>query len=332
MKNLALVWFALLPLAAHGQDFRTVPWIGPSNVATTAMPVNPGTCEEAVCRLCNGNMCGSGTNIDKSGLVITCAHVVGAEGQKIVLNFPNKKSVAGIVVTCSFEDDLALVSFDNSGLNVLAVPLAAQNPPAGEVVWTIGYPGNHGFTCRKGTVVDFVLAQHDGAQPINWLRASCWIQSGDSGGAVITSKGELAAVQSNVLTNGDNRCLARDMTHIKRLFERRKRGSCPDCPGGTCPKPEPAPQPQPVPIPAPNQEIADLKKQLDTLTTQFNALKLQHGKDGERGPIGPPGPKGADGKNADVQELTTRIAVLESRLAIVERAVDVKGVLKFQVK
>jgi len=327
----------------------------------------PGTVGEAVCRVIAGvgpgiHAAGSGTNINKGGLVLTCAHVVGPRlGIKVTLQFPNKKTsdgrvknIIGEVIASSPNDDLAAVAFDNASEGILAVALADETPKVNDDLWTIGYPGNRGLTIRSGKCAGYLSgysdAVHDGQ--VHWLAVNCWIDHGDSGGGVFTSSGTLVGVQAN---GPGNQCYALNLNTVQSFCRRLPQlQRYPDggCPGGQCPQrpgtlsptptnpaPEPAkPMPSSPPPPAvPEISAQDLAKIIaDAVRKELANLQLKPGKDGANGkdgspgspgPRGEPGPAGPPGKDAD----PTALNALQARVDAIEKALAAGGVLRVRV-
>lgn len=330
----------------------------PAEVHATAQP---GTVGEAVCRVIAGvgpgtHNAGSGTNIDKNGLVLTCAHVVGPRvGAKITLQFPNKnsadgrsKNIIGEVVAASPHDDLAAVAFDNAAEGILAVRVADESPKVNDDLWTIGYPGNRGLTIRAGKCAGYLSGYSDAVRdaPVHWLAVNCWIDHGDSGGGVFTSSGQLVGVQAN---GPGNQCYALNLNMVQSFCQRLpQRRPNPDggCPGGQCPKqpgglsPIPTNPPpdivKPVTPPpaAPEISAQELAKIIaEAVRKELANLQLKPGKDGANGKDGVPGPRGErgpagpPGKDADPAILNA----LQARVEAIEKALAAGGVLRIRV-
>lgn len=324
----------------------------PSFPATVALPlrgandrplvshstVRPGSVAEAVCRVIAGvgpgtHNAGSGTNFDKSGLVLTCAHVVGRRvGAKVTLLFPNKSaSIIGEVITVSPSDDLAAVAFDNSQENILAVAIADETPKVDADLCTVGYPGNRGLTVRSGKCAGYLSGYSDAVrdQPVHWLAVNCWIDHGDSGGGVFSQAGELVGVQAN---GPGYQCYALNLNMVRSFCQRLpQRPRLPDgnCPGGQCPtrpgnmSPTPTnpiaepPKPMPTNPPAtPEITAQDLARIIaDAVRKELASLNLKPGKDGRDGKDGAPGPAGKDADPAVINDLKSRIEAIEKALA-----------------
>jgi S1-C subfamily serine protease len=343
-----------------------LPQRGPNGQPANAyVSAQPGTVSEAVCRVIAGvgpgtHNAGSGTNIDKNGLVLTCAHVVGPRiGTKVTLQFPNKKTaegriknIVGEVIAVSPHDDLAAVAFDNSAEGILDVRIADETPKVNDDLWTIGYPGNRGLTVRAGKCAGYLCGYSEAVRdvPVHWVAVNCWIDHGDSGGGVFTESGRLVGVQAN---GPGNQCYALNLNMVQSFCQRlpqRPRnpeggcpgGQCPQQPGGmsptpTNPKSEPAkPSPSSPPPPTATPEISaqDLAKIIaEAVRKELANLQLKPGKDGANGKDGAPGSpgprgeRGPAGKDADPDALKA----LQARIEAIEKALAAGGVLRVRV-
>jgi S1-C subfamily serine protease len=377
-RRTSLIVWSLFAGLASAQSADTPLQIYPANIALPQRGPNdrpaeshataqPGTVGEAVCRVIAGvgpgtHNAGSGTNIDASGLVLTCAHVVGPRvGTKVTLQFPNKKtaegrikSIIGEVIAASPHDDLAAVAFDNSVERILAVRVADETPKVNDDLWTIGYPGNRGLTVRSGKCASYLSGYSEAVRdvPVHWLAVNCWIDHGDSGGGVFTEAGTLVGVQAN---GPGNQCYALNLNMIQSFCQRlpqRPRIPDGDCPGGQCPKqpggmsptptnpmPEPA-KPMPPSPPQPTtpeisaQELAKIIA--EAVRKELANIQLKPGKDGANGKDGSPGspgprgergPAGPPGKDADPATLNA----LQARIEAIEKALAAGGVLRVRV-
>lgn len=312
----------------YAADFQPCPAVistDRSTLAKTSTPIPKGSVAEAVCKIAVGGSGGSGTNIDPRGRVLTCAHVVGTSTlQDVELMFPGQQQIIGRVIAANKEADLALVEFDNSKLKIRHIPLAENRPEPGDEVFAMGYPSNgqqQVFESRKGTLSELLSGQTVRGGPSHyWLRTSetCWIKSGDSGGALVNADSQLVGVPAyNDARHNDYRCQAIDLADIYELcgiLGRFKRPDCPTCPKGGCqPQPDPVQPPQPMP----------------------NGPAGKDGAPGAAGKDGLPGKDGRDGKDADpanMEALKIRLAIVEARLAALEKSLEANGVLKFRVK
>lgn len=123
------------------------------------------------------------------GFVLTAAHCVDAVTEV------NVNGRHGKVMMFDHLLDLAILSFRNK--SEVALPLAAENPKAGSEVAVLGYPfGSETFHIQQG----IVAAPYD--RDCKCMKLNADIAPGDSGGAIVNSKGELVGMTTSVFYNG----------------------------------------------------------------------------------------------------------------------------------
>lgn len=120
----------------------------PEGVDEAALSTDPvGPSSRAICKVTNGNTCGSGTLVgvrNGRSLVLTNAHVAGTRiGKQMVCTFPhaNNKRISGRVIMAGYSDrimmDWAVLELDQK-LNLPHVKLKNSVPRG--VHYTGGYP------------------------------------------------------------------------------------------------------------------------------------------------------------------------------------------------
>ncbi|OLD81663.1 MAG: hypothetical protein AUF67_07200 [Acidobacteria bacterium 13_1_20CM_58_21] len=154
---------------------------------------------------------GSGFVIDPSGYIVTNAHVVkGAQRVQVVLPSANAdgsvdaalstrtKVVPARIVGASSEIDLAVIKVDAGTLP--ALPLASYRKLGqGEIVFAFGSPGGLRNTVTMG-VVSAVARQTDLDSPMVYIQTDAPINPGNSGGPLVTVNGEVAGVNTFILS------------------------------------------------------------------------------------------------------------------------------------
>jgi S1-C subfamily serine protease/peroxiredoxin len=172
---------------------------------------------------------GSGFVIDASGLVATNFHVVSKaakahaefrDGTKIELNGYRAWDADG---------DLAIVQLANtpSGMKVLKLQ-AADDPKLGSAVIAIGHPQGFKFTISNG----IVSAVHKGSDVPReyrenlryaadrvWIQTNAAISGGNSGGPLLSARGEVIGINTWVAT-GNNLGFAAHARHLADLTGR----------------------------------------------------------------------------------------------------------------
>lgn len=95
---------------------------------------------------------GSGVIVNKEGLVLTAAHVVGRAGRKGWVELPDGRRLRGKSLGADHDADAGMMQIDDPPADLPFVPVS-QGPPlaAGQWVVTIGQPG--------GIVADLALCQ-----------------------------------------------------------------------------------------------------------------------------------------------------------------------------
>ena len=154
---------------------------------------------------------GSGFVIDPSGYIVTNAHVVkGAQRVQVVLPSASADGsvdaalstrttiVPARIVGASSEIDLAVIKVDAGTLP--ALPLASYRKLGqGEIVFAFGSPGGLRNTVTMG-VVSAVARQTDLDSPMVYIQTDAPINPGNSGGPLVTVNGEVAGVNTFILS------------------------------------------------------------------------------------------------------------------------------------
>ncbi len=140
---------------------------------------------------------GSAVVIDPEGYLVTNFHVV-AEAAEIRVQLSDGRVFEPEVVGVDAETDLALLKVDAGQLQ--AVPLGSSaNLRIGDVVLAIGNP--YGLT--KSVTQGIVSATGRGLLHLatfeNFIQTDAAINAGNSGGALINTKGELVGINTAVL-------------------------------------------------------------------------------------------------------------------------------------
>ncbi len=230
---------------------------------------------EAVCRVTNkfGGMTsvGSGTLIDKSGslgLVLTCAHLFDDGVGEIIVEFPGAKSHGARLVDLDREADLAALVIANPASTRVAVDFELQ---PSDHLSACGF-GPHGeYRCATGRIVG--EANSAGQRSILIGDA---VRSGDSGGGVFDSRGNLVAV---VWGETAGITYASSGPPLRRFLDRvlgRRTATVYACPNGTCPRPplwKPpvvSQEPRQPPLPSVAEQFDVLSQRIDRLEAEGN--------------------------------------------------------------
>jgi hypothetical protein len=220
-------------------------------------------------RLAQFNNVGSGTLVDvtddkSEGLVLTCAHLFTEGVGQIVVEFPQGKSHGAKLVAIDRGADLAALA--------ISIPEAPRSSVKFEVeknqaVRACGFGPSGIYECASGPVVGEV----SDAEQVSLLIGDA-VRSGDSGGGVFDSDGNLVAV---VWGEAGGITYASGGAPLRRFLDRvlgRRTAFVYACPGGTCPRPfgggvvnRPVIAPTPPPAEAGSPALDELRRRIAAL-------------------------------------------------------------------
>jgi serine protease Do len=141
---------------------------------------------------------GSGVVVSPDGYILTNNHVVdGATDVKV--SFANKEEYPAKVIGTDKYTDVAVLKIDKKGLTTL--PFAdSAHAEVGDVVLAIGEPFGLGQTVTMG----IISAKGRGGLGIerfeDFIQTDAAINRGNSGGALIDTKGELVGINTAILS------------------------------------------------------------------------------------------------------------------------------------
>lgn len=147
-------------------------------------------------QLSDGLSCGTGCIIDKSGVILTSAHVVDV-GNAVVVTTNNGQNYTAKVLKCLGDNkDIALLKID-AKRNFKTVKLGnSEKVKVGEKVLAIGNP--FGFS---GTLTQGIVSRIDYAK--NRIQTDAAINPGSSGGPLLNERGEIIGI-NQAIYNPDN--------------------------------------------------------------------------------------------------------------------------------
>ena len=152
-------------------------------------------------RLENGNeevrsSLGSAVIVDQSGYLLTNHHVIAGADQIIVTLYDGRQTRAKIVGTDE-ESDLAVLWIDLDQLH----PITFGNPDniqVGDVALAIGNPFGFGHTVTQGIISATGRWGLNLGSYENYIQTDADINVGNSGGALINTRGELVGINSAI--------------------------------------------------------------------------------------------------------------------------------------
>jgi len=150
---------------------------------------------------------GSGVIVSQDGYIVTNNHVVdGADKIEITLN--DKRSYTAEVIGKDPATDLALIKIKETGLPFMAYG-NSDNVRVGEWVLAVGNPFNltstvtAGIVSAKGRNINLLERNPEKGQfPIeSYIQTDAAVNPGNSGGALVNTKGELVGINSAIASN-----------------------------------------------------------------------------------------------------------------------------------
>lgn len=150
---------------------------------------------------------GSGVIISQDGYIITNNHVVdNAEKVEVTLN--DKRSYVAEVIGKDPSTDLALLKIKETSLPFIAYG-NSDNVKVGEWVLAVGNPFNLTSTVTAGIISakarNINILSNDPSKGLNavesYLQTDAAVNPGNSGGALVNTKGELVGINSAIASN-----------------------------------------------------------------------------------------------------------------------------------
>ncbi len=150
---------------------------------------------------------GSGVIISQDGYIVTNNHVID-NGEKIEITLNDKRTYTADVIGKDPTTDLALLKIKENNLPFVAYG-NSDNVKVGEWVLAVGNPFNLTSTVTAGIVSakgrNINLLDNDpakGLYPIeSFIQTDAAVNPGNSGGALVNTKGELVGINSAIASN-----------------------------------------------------------------------------------------------------------------------------------
>ena len=142
---------------------------------------------------------GSGVIVTNDGYILTNNHVID-NATKIDVELSDRRVVSGKLIGADPASDLAVVKIDQKGLPVL--PIGDSNAMrVGDVVLAVGNPLGVGQTVTMGilSAKGRSTGLGDGSYE-DFLQTDAPINTGNSGGALVNTAGELVGINSQILS------------------------------------------------------------------------------------------------------------------------------------
>lgn len=145
---------------------------------------------------------GSGVIVGTDGYILTNNHVIDA-ADDIKVDLPDGRSFSAKLIGSDKPSDLALLKINASDLHLLALG-NSDAVEVGDVVLAVGNPLNLGETVTMGIISakGRSTGVGDGSYE-DFLQTDAPINHGNSGGALVNTKGELVGINSQILSPSD---------------------------------------------------------------------------------------------------------------------------------
>jgi len=150
---------------------------------------------------------GTGFVVSEDGYILTNAHVVSENGtlaETVTVSFKDEGKVAATIVGADDSSDVALLKIDPAEVTGLTVlPLGDSDAlRVGEPVVAIGNPLGYDFTLTTGVIsaLDRELQSPNGSIIPNGIQTDAAINSGNSGGPLIDSSGQVIGINEQIAT------------------------------------------------------------------------------------------------------------------------------------
>ncbi len=146
---------------------------------------------------------GSGVIVSTDGYILTNNHIIDNARDTVEVDLTDGRTLKATIVGADKPSDLALLKVQASDLH----PIALGNSEAvqvGDVALAIGNPLNLGQTVTMGIISakGRATSAGDGSYE-DFLQTDAPINHGNSGGALVNTKGELIGITSQILSPSD---------------------------------------------------------------------------------------------------------------------------------
>ncbi|HEX5926841.1 MAG TPA: trypsin-like peptidase domain-containing protein [Baekduia sp.] len=183
----------------YKRDAPGVVFVRSQIVQRTQSPFDFGLPQEQ-----HGEATGSGFVIDKTGTILTNAHVVNG-ASKVTVQFEDKQSVDAKVLGKDESTDLALLAVNPEGLSLVPLTLGSSKAvQVGDPAIAIGNPFGLERTLTTGVIsaVQRTIQAPNSFEIDDVLQTDAPINPGNSGGPLIDATGKVIGINSQIATGG----------------------------------------------------------------------------------------------------------------------------------
>jgi serine protease Do len=152
-----------------------------------------------------GKPMGTGVIVDKSGLIVTNAHVVG-KSKKLKLQLIDKTELEAEVLKVVGDNDLALVKITTTHKLDHLPPCKSDKVYVGEEVIAIGHPYGYSYSISRGilSATERKIPLPSGNELTGVYQTDAAINPGNSGGPLMNIAGELIGINFAVREDAQN--------------------------------------------------------------------------------------------------------------------------------
>ena len=143
---------------------------------------------------------GSGAIIDADeGIVVTNNHVVEG-GRKFTVDLTDGRIFDAVLIGTDKATDLAVLKFDATGLSEIEV-VDSDQLRTGDLAFAVGYPLGLDQTLTMG-VISGLGRSGMGDRIEDYIQTDAAVNSGNSGGPLLDSRGRLIGINTSILSGG----------------------------------------------------------------------------------------------------------------------------------
>src|SRR5688572_10271660 len=146
---------------------------------------------------------GSGVLISEDGYVVTNSHVIGSAKADVTVIFSDKHAAPARIIGIDKATDLALVKVDKPGQPPLKWGDSSQAKVA-EWVLAIGSPYQLSHSVSLGIISALGRKNLGFSEYEDFIQTDAAINRGNSGGALVSARGELIGINTGIFSSGQN--------------------------------------------------------------------------------------------------------------------------------
>jgi Do/DeqQ family serine protease len=146
---------------------------------------------------------GSGVLISADGYVVTNSHVIGSDQAEVTVIFSDKHEAPARIIGIDKATDLALVKVDKPAQPPLAWGDSSKAKVA-EWVLAIGSPYQLSHSVSLGIISALGRKNLGFSEYEDFIQTDAAINRGNSGGALVSARGELIGINTGIFSSGQN--------------------------------------------------------------------------------------------------------------------------------